>query len=117
MLVGLEKTDTPKTLERMSKKVLGYRIFSDAEGKMNLSVKDVNGGVLAVSQFTLAADTQKGLRPGFSVAAVPDDARVLFDLFVALLRSQHDEVATGRFGADMQVSLINDGPVTFLLEC
>ncbi len=116
LLVGLEKGDTEQTLERMCHKVLNYRIFSDTEGKMNLSVKEVSGGVLAVSQFTLAADTHKGLRPGFSVAALPHVAKSLFDNFLIMLRAEHSKVESGIFAADMQVSLVNDGPVTFLLE-
>lgn len=116
LLVGLEKHDIESTLERMCHKVLNYRVFSDAEGKMNFSVKDVEGGVLVVSQFTLAADTHKGLRPGFSVAALPHVAKSQYEEFVTLLKQEHGNVQTGRFGADMQVSLVNDGPVTFMIE-
>lgn len=116
LLVGIEKHDTEHTLEKMAHKVLNYRIFSDSENKMNLSVKDINGGVLAVSQFTLAAETHKGLRPGFSVAALPHVAKSLYEEFVTLLNRDHSNVATGQFGADMQVALVNDGPVTFMLE-
>ena len=116
LLVGLEKGDTQHTLERMSHKVLNYRVFSDTNGKMNLSVKDVAGGLLVVSQFTLAADTQKGLRPGFSLAALPHVAKNLFENFLSLLRAEHGQVESGIFAANMQVSLTNDGPVTFLLE-
>ena len=116
LLVGLEKHDLEATLERMCHKVLNYRIFSDSDGKMNLSVKDIGGGVLVVSQFTLAADTHKGLRPGFSVAALPHVAKSQYEEFVALLKQEHSDVQTGLFGADMQVSLVNDGPVTFMLE-
>ncbi|BCD96169.1 D-aminoacyl-tRNA deacylase [Marinagarivorans cellulosilyticus] len=116
LLVGLEKHDNQQTLERMCHKVLNYRIFADDEGKMNLSVKDINGGVLAVSQFTLAAQTHKGLRPGFSSAALPHIAKNQYQEFVALLRQDASNVQTGEFGADMQVSLVNDGPVTFMLE-
>jgi D-tyrosyl-tRNA(Tyr) deacylase len=96
--------------------MLGYRVFADAEDKMNLSLSDIGGGLLLVSQFTLAADTQKGARPSFSSAASPDLGRELFDYVVNQARTQHPIVETGRFGADMQVSLLNDGPVTFWLE-
>ena len=116
ILVGIDKHDNLDILKRMADKVLAYRIFSDQEGKMNLSVKDIKGGVLAVSQFTLAADTKKGLRPSFSSAAPPADAENLFSEFVSLLKSQHSPIETGIFAADMKVSLLNDGPVTFLLE-
>lgn len=116
VLVGIEKADTEADLQRLADKLLKYRMFSDDEGKMNLNVKQVEGGVLLVSQFTLAAETKKGLRPGFSTAAVPAEAERLFNVFVDMVRKQHDKVATGEFGADMQVALINDGPVTFMLD-
>lgn len=116
VLVGIEKADTEADLQRLADKLLKYRMFSDEEGKMNLNVKQVEGGVLLVSQFTLAAETKKGLRPGFSTAAVPAEAERLFNVFVEMVRKQHDKVATGQFGADMQVALINDGPVTFMLD-
>ncbi|KRW58961.1 D-aminoacyl-tRNA deacylase [Pseudomonas sp. TTU2014-080ASC] len=116
VLVGVEPQDTPASVEKMLHKLLNYRVFSDAAGKMNLSLKDVNGGLLLVSQFTLAADTESGLRPSFSSAASPVMGAELFDLLVAQARNLHADVATGQFGADMQVHLINDGPVTFLLE-
>ena len=116
VLVGIEKADTEADLQRLADKLLKYRMFSDEEGKMNLNVKQVEGGVLLVSQFTLAAETKKGLRPGFSTAAVPTEAERLFNVFVYMVRKQHDKVATGEFGADMQVALINDGPVTFMLD-
>lgn len=115
-LVGIQKHDSASTLEAMANKLLSYRMFADTAGKMNLSVKDVSGGVLAISQFTLAADTQKGLRPSFSSAAAPAMAGILYADFVAMLRARHNPIATGIFAADMQVSLINDGPVTFMLE-
>lgn len=115
LFIGIEKHDTREHLERMANKVLAYRVFSDDEGKMNLNVQQVGGGVLAISQFTLAADTQKGLRPSFSSAASPSDAQTLYDDFVKLLESKHSPVATGEFAADMKVSLLNDGPVTFML--
>ncbi len=116
VLAGIEKHDTADTLQRMTDKILRYRIFPDEDGKMNLSTQDIKGGVLAISQFTLAADTQKGLRPSFSSAAPPAEAEVLYDQFMALLRDKHPNVAAGRFGADMKVSLLNDGPVTFALS-
>ncbi|MBD7977022.1 MULTISPECIES: D-aminoacyl-tRNA deacylase [Pseudomonas] len=115
-LVGIEPQDTPASVAKLLKKLLNYRVFSDAEGKMNLSLTDVEGGLLLVSQFTLAADTKSGLRPSFSTAAAPALGEQLFDHLVTLARAQHPQVATGRFGADMQVHLVNDGPVTFLLE-
>ncbi len=116
LLLGVERDDSRASADKLLKKLLAYRVFSDAEGKMNLNVAQVEGGVLAVSQFTLAADTSKGLRPGFSTAASPDLARELYDYFVEQLRSAHPKVATGQFAADMQVALVNDGPVTFLLS-
>ncbi len=116
LLVGIEKHDDEKNLARMADKVLAYRVFSDAEGKMNLNVQQVQGGVLAISQFTLAANTQKGLRPSFSEAAAPQKAKELYTMFIEMLKSRHGTVATGEFAADMKVSLVNDGPVTFLLE-
>lgn len=115
-LVGLEPDDGQPQLEKMLHKLLNYRIFPDVEGRMNCSVQDVQGGLLLVSQFTLAADTRSGLRPGFSTAAAPERAEQLFDQFVSMAQAAWPDVATGRFGADMQVSLTNDGPVTFLLQ-
>jgi D-tyrosyl-tRNA(Tyr) deacylase len=97
-------------------RLLGYRVFGDAEGKMNLSVQDVAGGVLLVPQFTLAAHTHKGARPSFTSAASPDQGHRLFEYLVQQARAKHSPVATGRFGAEMQVSLTNDGPVTFWLQ-
>lgn len=116
LLVGIEKHDDDSTLTKMANKVCAYRMFADEQGKMNLNVKQVGGAILAVSQFTLAADTNKGLRPSFSSAAAPEQAEGLFDTYVSLLKAQIDRVETGVFGADMQVELVNDGPVTFLLE-
>lgn len=116
LFVGIEKHDTKETLERMTNKVLNYRVFGDDEGKMNLSVRDIEGGVLAISQFTLAADTKKGLRPSFSSAAAPAIAQELYEEFLVQLKNQHTLIAEGSFGADMKVSLLNDGPVTFMLE-
>ena len=116
LLIGIEKHDNAETLQRMANKVLAYRVFADDQGKMNLSVKDIGGGVLAVSQFTLAANTTKGLRPGFSDAATPEDACHLYQNLINMLKQQHQTVEQGVFAADMQVSLTNDGPVTFLLS-
>lgn len=117
VLAGLERGDDRARVARMCDRLLGYRIFSDGEGRMNRSVTDIQGGLLLVSQFTLAADTKKGARPSFSGAAAPELAQSLFSYFTELTRERHcGPVATGRFAADMQVSLVNDGPVTFLLE-
>jgi D-tyrosyl-tRNA(Tyr) deacylase len=115
-LVGVEPHDTPASADKLLHKLLNYRVFADAEGKMNRSLTDVDGGLLLVSQFTLAADTKSGLRPSFSTAAPPALGEQLFDDLLAKARARHGQVASGRFGADMQVHLINDGPVTFLLE-
>lgn len=112
VLVCAEPGDTEAVGDRLLAKILKLRIFSDEAGKMNRSVQDVGGGLLIVSQFTLAADVRGGNRPSFTGAAPPDEGRRLYDAFVAQARSLHPEVATGRFGADMQVQLINDGPVT-----
>ena len=112
VLVCAEPTDTPATAERLLAKVLKLRIFGDEAGKMNLSVQDVQGGLLIVSQFTLAADTRSGNRPGFKDAAPPEQGRALYQHLVDQARAQHPVVATGVFGADMQVGLLNDGPVT-----
>ncbi|MEE9101312.1 D-aminoacyl-tRNA deacylase [Pseudomonas sp. QE6] len=116
VLVGVEPQDSEESVNRLLHKLLNYRVFGDDEGKMNLSLSDVGGGLLLVSQFTLAADTRKGLRPSFSSAAPPERGAALFDLLVEQARARHPLVATGRFGANMQVHLVNDGPVTFLLE-
>jgi D-tyrosyl-tRNA(Tyr) deacylase len=113
--VAVEPGDTEARAERLLERVLGYRVFPDAQGRMNLGLTDVGGGLLLVPQFTLAADTRKGMRPSFSAAAAPQDGRPLFDHLVDRARAAHPEVATGRFGADMQVALVNDGPVTFWL--
>ena len=115
-LIGVEKGDTEAQARRLLERVLGYRIFADAEGKMNRSVADKAGGLLLVPQFTLAADTHKGSRPSFSSAAQPAEGEKLFDLLLGLARASHSPVETGRFGADMKVSLVNDGPVTFWLQ-
>ncbi|TDR13033.1 D-aminoacyl-tRNA deacylase [Marinomonas communis] len=116
VLVGIEKGDTEVDTQRLADKLLKYRMFSDDDGKMNLNVQQVGGGVLLVSQFTLAAETKKGLRPGFSTAAIPEEGERLFNDFVAKVRAQYDKVETGRFGADMKVQFTNDGPVTFMLD-
>lgn len=116
VLVGIEREDTEVDTQRLADKLLKYRMFSDDDGKMNLNVQQVNGGILLVSQFTLAAETKKGLRPGFSSAAVPEEGERLFNDFVAKVKAQYDKVETGRFGADMQIQFTNDGPVTFMLD-
>ena len=115
-LIGVEREDSERNAERLVERLLGYRVFADAEGRMNRSLREVGGGLLLVPQFTLAADTKKGTRAGFSTAAAPEEARRLFDLLAALARRRHADVATGVFGAEMFVSLVNRGPVTFWLE-
>jgi len=116
VLLGLDKGDDLAAAGRMLDKLLAYRVFADDAGRMNRSVADIGGGVLLVSQFTLSADTRKGLRPSFSSAMPPAEAEALYDAMCCLLSERHADCAFGRFGADMQVSLTNDGPVTFLLE-
>mgnify|MGYP001232284320 CR=1 FL=1 len=115
-LVGVERGDSEAQAERLVERVLGYRIFPDEDGKMNLSLLDIRGELLAVPQFTLAADTKKGTRAGFSTAAAPDEGMRLFDVFVKNSREKIPGAKTGQFGADMKVSLVNDGPVTFWLQ-
>lgn len=115
-LIGVEKNDTQEKADKLIRRLLGYRIFSDQNDKMNLSLSDVAGGLLLVPQFTLAADTNKGMRPSFSSAAPPQIGEQLFDYLVEQAINLHPVVQTGRFGADMQVSLCNDGPVTFHLQ-
>ena len=115
-LIGVERGDTEVEALLLAERVVGYRIFPDAAGKMNLSLKDVSGELLAVPQFTLAADTNTGTRPSFSSAAGPESAERLFQRFVDKVEEWLPRVATGRFGAHMQVSLVNDGPVTFWLQ-
>ena len=120
-LVCAERGDNEAVADRLVAKVLGYRVFGDAAGKMNLPLTNIDGagragGLLLVSQFTLAADTDSGLRPSFTPAAPPDEGRRLFEYFVAGARARHPVVETGEFGAEMQVSLVNDGPVTFWLQ-
>ena len=115
-LIGVQKDDDYEHAERLLDKMLAYRVFADDAQRMNRSLRDTGGGLLLVSQFTLAADTKKGTRPSFSSAAAPDRALALFEHLVGRARTQHPVVETGRFGADMQVALVNDGPVTFWLE-
>jgi D-aminoacyl-tRNA deacylase len=116
VLVCAERGDSEKEADALLHKLLGYRVFADEAGKMNRSVTDVAGGLLLVPQFTLAADTKSGTRPSFTPAAAPADGARLFEYFVRQARLKHPQVATGRFGADMKVSLTNDGPVTFWLQ-
>lgn len=116
VLVGVQKGDGPEDVEKLLERLLIYRVFPDDAGKMNRSLTDVDGGLLLVPQFTLAADTRKGTRPSFSSAAPPDEGRALFEQLVVRARERHRTVATGRFGADMKVALVNDGPVTFVLD-
>ncbi|WP_296700780.1 D-aminoacyl-tRNA deacylase [Thiocapsa sp. UBA6158] len=116
VFVGVQREDTAARAERLLERLLGYRVFPDADDRMNLSLRDIRGGLLLVPQFTLAADTRKGTRASFTSAAPPDEGERLFDDLVARAHAAHSRVATGRFGADMQVSLVNDGPVTFWLE-
>lgn len=116
VFVGIEKGDTAAQAERLLERLLGYRVFSDAQGRMNLSVTDVQGGLLLVPQFTLAADTKKGMRPSFTSAAEPAAGRHWFEFLLEAAQRRHPRVASGSFGADMQVALINDGPVTFWLQ-
>ena len=116
VLIGVEKEDDEARADRLLELLLSYRVFPDDEGKMNLSLRDIGGGLLLVPQFTLPADTRKGTRPSFSSAASPQLGEQLFDYIVTRARVVHGVVATGRFGADMKVALINDGPVTFWLQ-
>ena len=116
VFLGVERGDTEKQADRLLERLLGYRVFEDETGRMNLSLRDIQGGMLIVPQFTLPADTQKGTRPSFTPAAAPEDGERLYDYFVAQAKAAHADIATGQFGADMQVSLTNDGPVTFWLK-
>ena len=116
VLVGIEKEDTQKDMDRLLERLLGYRVFEDDQGRMNLSVRDIDGGLLLVPQFTLAADTNKGMRPSFTSAAPPEEARTKFERFVGQAREVYSKVESGSFGADMKVGLVNDGPVTFWLQ-
>lgn len=115
-LIGIEQGDGPAEAERLAVRLLAYRVFEDDAGKMNLNLTQVNGGILLIPQFTLVADTGSGNRPGFSNAANPDQARALFDELIAAARSRWNSVETGQFSANMDVSLVNQGPVTFWLE-
>ncbi len=117
VFVGIEKADTTAHVDKILKRILSYRVFADENNKMNLSVKDIDGDILLISQFTLAADTQSGTRAGFSTAKPPVEAEQLYYYFAQKIQKQHNNFKTGIFGANMQVSLINDGPVTFLLSC
>lgn len=116
VLAAVHRDDQEKDVERLATRILGYRVFPDAEGRMNKSLVDTGGALLLVPQFTLAADTKKGTRASFTRAATPEKGREYFDLLVSKCQKRHEQVETGRFGADMQVSLVNDGPVTFWLE-
>ncbi|MCK7630658.1 D-aminoacyl-tRNA deacylase [Shewanella sp. JNE10-2] len=116
VLLGVEREDNREKMEKLATKVMSYRVFSDENGKMNLNLEQVGGSLLVVSQFTLAADTGRGLRPSFSGAGTPDQALTLYEEFVAFCRDKGVTTETGQFGADMQVSLVNDGPVTFNLQ-
>lgn len=116
VLVGVQRGDDAAKAERLLERILGYRVFPDAEGRMNRSLRDLQGGLLLVPQFTLAADTKKGTRASFTSAAPPEEGRRLFEHLLACARRAHPLVQAGRFGADMQVALVNDGPVTFWLE-
>jgi D-tyrosyl-tRNA(Tyr) deacylase len=116
VLLGVDQDDTRENVESLAEKTLNYRIFPDKEGKMNLSIQEAGGEILVVSQFTLSADTRKGLRPSFSSAAPPLQAEMLYMAYAEAMKEKLGKVQTGQFGADMKVSLINDGPVTFILE-
>ncbi len=116
VLIGVEKGDTETQADRLLQRLLNYRVFPDNADRMNLSVADIHGGLLLVPQFTLPADTRKGNRPSFTPAAPPEQGRALFEHLLRQARETHPTVASGQFGADMQVSLINDGPVTFWLQ-
>jgi len=117
LLLAIEPTDDEIKAKRLAERVVGYRIFADQQGKMNLNVKQVSGDILVISQFTLAADTTKGMRPSFTRAAKPELSKNLYLYFCQQLRRQNLRIPTGEFGADMKVSLVNDGPATFMLKC
>lgn len=116
VLLGIERGDSEAEAQRLLERLIGYRIFADEQGKMNLNVQQINGALLLVPQFTLSADTRKGTRPSFTPAAAPEEAKRLFNCFVSLAKKTSLSVETGQFGADMAVSLTNDGPVTFWLQ-
>jgi len=116
VLIGIEKDDNQSRADRLLERLLGYRVFPDQQGKMNLSLVEIDGGLLLVPQFTLVADTDRGMRPGFSSAAPPDKGQRLFNYLIERAEANYGKIATGVFGADMQVSLTNDGPVTFSLQ-
>lgn len=116
VLIGVQRGDTRAEADRLLDRLLGYRVFADAEDRMNLSLRDIGAGLLLVPQFTLPADTRKGMRPSFTPAAPPQEGQALFDHLVGRARTLHPVVATGVFGAQMRVSLVNDGPVTFWLQ-
>lgn len=116
VFIGIERDDTRAQGERLVERLLGYRVFADSDGRMNMSLQDSGGGLLLVSQFTLAADTRKGMRPSFTPAAPPEQVEALYEYVVQQAGARHSPVCSGRFGADMVVSLANDGPVTFLLR-
>ena len=116
VFTGIEKDDTGARADRLLERLLGYRIFPDESGRMNLSLTDIQGGLLLVPQFTLPADTKKGMRPSFSSAAAPETGMQLFDYLLSRAKSSYQYVESGKFGADMQVHLVNDGPVTFWLK-
>ncbi len=116
VLLGVERGDGEREADRLLERLVTYRVFDDADGRMNRSLLDTGGALLVVSQFTLAAETRKGTRPGFSTAAIPTEGERLYDYFVARARERVQEVQTGRFGAEMQVALVNRGPVTFWLQ-
>ena len=116
VLVGIDPDDGAPNIEKMAHRLLNYRVFADVDGRMNLNVQQIRGGVLLVPQFTLSADTRKGLRPSFTSAAAPEQGVAVFSSLVEAVKQRYARVETGQFGANMQVSLTNDGPVTFLLE-
>ncbi len=115
-LIGIEKTDTEQEARKLLERMINYRIFTDKEGKSNLSLKDIQGELLLVPQFTLVADTQKGTRPGFSTGMAPDEGKRLFEYLLSYGKKDYPRIASGQFGADMQVTLCNDGPTTFMLQ-